>query len=115
MNDENPHDHSDDKNSSRKFGRRGFIITMGFGVAASALLRKLPGKPDTGISQAAGELVSFPPTSTSTTFPSSSASLNDSELVNEVETVFEKVISGGRVIDPDSGYDAVANLSLIHI
>ena len=53
---------SDEKTSSRKFGRRGFLITMGFGAAASALLRKLPGKPSTEISQTAGDLVSFPPT-----------------------------------------------------
>ena len=112
MNDENPYEQSDEKTSSRKFGRRGFLITMGFGAAASALLRKLPGKPSTEISQTAGDLVSFPPTSTSTTLPSSSVSLNDSELANEIETVFEKVISGGRVIDPDSGYDAVANIGI---
>ena len=112
MNDENPHGPSEEKPSSGKLGRRGFIITMGFGVAASALLRKLPSKTDTKISQTAAEKVSFPTTSTSTTLPSSSTTLNNSELPNEIQTVFETVISGGRVIDPDSGYDAVANIGI---
>ena len=112
MNDENPHGPSEEKPSSKKLGRRGFIITMGFGVAASALLRKLPGKTDTKISQTVAEKVSFPATSTSTSLPISSTSLNNSELSNEIQTVFETVISGGRVIDPDSGYDAVANIGI---
>ena len=112
MNDENPHNSSEEKPSREKLGRRRFIITMGFGVAASALLRKLPSKTDTKISQAAAEKVSFPATSTSTTLPSSSTTLNNSELPNEIQTVFETVISGGRVIDPDSGYDAIANIGI---
>ena len=73
---------SDEKTSSRKFGRRGFLITMGFGAAASALLRKLPGKPSTEISQTAGDLVSFPPTSTSTSLPVGNTKVRDGVFVS---------------------------------
>ncbi len=111
MNDESPPEQNEDDNPSKKFGRRGFIVTIGFGVAASALLRKLPGKAtDKEITQSAAERISFPPTSTTSTAPSTS--LSDPELPNETETVFEKVISGGRVVDPDSGYDAIANIGI---
>ena len=111
MDNENSSEQTEDNNSSKKFGRRGFILTVGFGAAASALLRKLPGKA-TGaeITQNAAEKVSFP--ATSTTSPSTTTSLSDSGLSNEIETVFEKVISGGRVIDPESGYDAIANIGI---
>ena len=43
MDDEQPSEHSENENSSKKIGRRGFIVTLGFGVAASAVLRKLHG------------------------------------------------------------------------
>jgi len=112
MNDEQSSKRSEDESSSKMIGRRGFIVTLGFGVAASALLRKLPGKSSTEISKVSSEGISLPSTTTSTSLPNISTSLNTEELPNKVETVFETVISGGRVIDPDSGFDGIANIGI---
>jgi len=112
MDDEQPSEHSENENSSKKIGRRGFIVTLGFGVAASALLRKLPGKSSEGIPKVSSEKISLTSTTTSTSLPKVSPSSNTEGRPNEIETVFETVISGGRVIDPDSGFDAIANIGI---
>ena len=85
---------------------------MGFGAAASALLRKLPGKSGEAIPEVSSEKISLTSTTTSTSLPKVSTSSNTEELPNEIETVFETVISGGRVIDPDSGFDGIANIGI---
>ena len=112
MDDKQSSEHSENENSSKKIGRRGFIVTLGFGVAASALLRKLPGKSSEGIPKVSSEKISLTSTTTSTSLPKVSPSSNTEGLPNEIETVFETVISGGRVIDPDSGFDAIANIGI---
>ena len=112
MDDKQSSENSENDNSSKTIGRRGFIVTLGFGVAASALLRKLPGKSSEGIPKASSEKISLASTTTSTSLPDVSTSLNNEELSNEIETVFETVISGGRVIDPDSGFDGIANIGI---
>ena len=112
MDDKQSSEHSENENSSKKIGRRGFIITLGFGAAASALLRKLPGKSNEGIPKVSPEKISLTPTTTSTSLPKVSTSSHTEELPNEIETVFETVISGGRVIDPDSGFDGIANIGI---
>jgi len=112
MDDKQSSEHSENENSSKKIGRRGFIITLGFGAAASALLRKLPGKSSEGIPKVSSEKISLTSTTTSTSLPKVSTSSNIEELPNEIETVFETVISGGRVIDPDSGFDGIANIGI---
>ena len=112
MDDKQPSEHSEKENSSKKIGRRGFIITLGFGAAASALLRKLPGKSSEGIAKVSSEKISLTSTTTSTSLPKVSTSSNTEEFPNEIETVFETVISGGRVIDPDSGFDGIANIGI---
>ena len=112
MDDKQSSENSENDNSSKMIGRRGFIVTLGFGVAASALLRKLPGKSSEGIPKASSEKISLASTTTSTSLPDVSTSLNNEELSNEIETVFETVISGGRVIDPDSGFDGIANIGI---
>ena len=112
MDDKQSSEHSENENSSKMIGRRGFIVTLGFGVAASTLLRKLPGKSSEGIPKVSSEKIPLAPTTTSTSLPDVSTSLNNEELSNEIETVFETVISGGRVIDPDSGFDGIANIGI---
>jgi len=112
MNDEQASGDSENEDPSKKIGRRGFIVTLGFGVAASALLRKLPGKSTEGTQKPSLEKISLNSTTTSTSLPDVSTSLSNEEMRDEIETVFETVISGGRVIDPDSGFDEIANIGI---
>ncbi len=64
MNDEQASGDSENEDPSKKIGRRGFIVTLGFGVAASALLRKLPGKSTEGTKKPSLEKISLNSTAT---------------------------------------------------
>jgi len=105
--------------------RRRLLIALGFGAANAALLRRLPAL-GTGRSTATGPQSSpstvAPATTTSTapatTTPSvteapAAAPVYDPEaLVDPAGHVFDLVITGGRVVDPATGYDAVAQVGI---
>jgi N-acyl-D-aspartate/D-glutamate deacylase len=101
--------------------RRRVLIGLGLGAASLGMLRRLPtGRTATPPSSAGPHpttTTSTPPGTTSTTtpgrpVPSVPPVLDDSLAVADDGHVHDVVISGGRVIDPDSHFDAVAHVGI---
>ena len=114
--------------SSKSVSRRRLMIALGFGAANLALLRKLPKVFKSSSSSSSSSSPVAVSASSTTTIPASTSSsttlISDLPPVFDANSVvdpqghtFELVISGGRVIDPESGFDGRAEigLSLIHI
>ena len=97
--------------------RRKVLFGLGFGAANLALLRHLTIRP-AGLSTTPAPAPSSVPATTSTTSPPATTTptvppvLDDSLEVATDDHVHDTVIAGGRVIDPDSGFDAVAHLGI---
>ena len=92
--------------------RRRFVIGLGFGAATLAFLRRLPGQPSTK----AGTAATVPAVPRSTTVPTTATpeilpSLDDAPPTT-ADQVHDVVVSGGRIIDPESGFDAVGHLGI---
>ena len=92
--------------------RRRFVIGLGFGAATLAFLRRLPGQPSTK----AGTAATVPAVPRSTTVPTTTTpeilpSLDDAPPTT-ADQVHDVVVSGGRIIDPESGFDAVGHLGI---
>jgi N-acyl-D-aspartate/D-glutamate deacylase len=85
--------------------RRRVVLALGFGALNAAALSQLPARgtsgprPILGDRPSTDELVAPP-------------SLADAGPEPAAGTTHELVISGGRVIDPDSGFDAIANVAV---
>ncbi|MEO2155508.1 MAG: hypothetical protein ABGY30_02695, partial [Acidimicrobiales bacterium] len=96
--------------------RRRFVLGVGFGAATIAFLRRLP--TPTGTAGTAGPTTlpavprssTVPPTPT-TGVPDVQPSLDDSG-VPPGDRVHDVVVAGGRVIDPETGFDAVAHVGI---
>lgn len=87
--------------------RRKLLLAGGFALANYAVLRKMGGKPGgtrparEGVTvEIAGERSVTPP------------QLVGGEAPPPVGHQFETVVAGGRVIDPESGYDAVSDVGI---
>lgn len=97
--------------------RRRVLLGLGFGAANLALLRRITKRPPRLSATPATTPVSTS-TTTSTTRPSATTApavppvLDDSVKVSTDDHVHDTVIAGGRVIDPDSGFDAVAHVGI---
>lgn len=96
--------------------RRRFVLGVGFGAATIAFLRRLP--TPTGTAGTAGPTTlpavprssTVPPTPT-TGVPDVQPSLDDSGVPPD-DRVHDVVVAGGRVIDPETGFDAVAHVGI---
>jgi N-acyl-D-aspartate/D-glutamate deacylase len=105
--------------------RRKLLLALGFGTATVGLSRRL-GTPTLGVAAGAGEGGSATPT---TSIPSAGASavagiaapgpapesvpvLDPAAEVTDPAHVYDVVIRGGRVMDPDSGLDAVLDVGI---
>ena len=94
--------------------RRKVLFGMGFGAANLAMLRQLGVSPEEFVTTpgASAESAAAPRVST-TVAP---AVEPPPSLANEVPPadthVYDRVISGGRVIDPESGFDAIADVGI---
>jgi len=107
----------------KSISRRRLMIALGFGAVNLGMLRKLPQifKPTPTIQTPSSTLAS-PATTTVTSAPSATTSSSlalelppvfDTDLVVDPEGhTFDLVISGGRVIDPESGFDAQAEIGV---
>jgi N-acyl-D-aspartate/D-glutamate deacylase len=102
--------------------RRKLLLALGFGAANLGLLRRLadPGG-STVVRSAAPAGTADVTTTTSTTVTGIGAPaaqlgpapvLDPAAEVVDPAHVFDIVINGGRVMDPDSGYDAIANIGV---
>ncbi len=95
--------------------RRKVLFGMGFGAANLAMLRQLGASPADFVTTpgaaadaASGDRVSTTLPPTVSTDPPSIAN----EAPPEDTHVYDRVISGGRVIDPESGFDAIADVGI---
>ena len=89
--------------------RRQLLVALGFGAASALALSKLPSSHKTGVTK-----VQDRPTQSSGARPGQPPTLAgaDPNAVPGADHVFDRVITGGRVIDPETGYDAVANVGI---
>ena len=92
-----------------RLSRRRLLLGGGF-VAVTAFTASRIGSSD-GIPPAATS-AGGAPDATTTTVPAGPASVAGAAPAPGPEHVFERVITGGRVIDPESGYDRVADVGI---
>ncbi len=94
--------------------RRRVLLALGYGGVNVALVRSFAGSSDGSVVAATdGESVATP----TSLVPDGSKleeppAIDDAVLKVGVDHVFETVILNGRVIDPASGFDAVANVGI---
>jgi N-acyl-D-aspartate/D-glutamate deacylase len=102
--------------------RRKLLLALGFGAANIGLVRQLGGSGGTRIT-AGAPAGSGSTSTTSTTLattgigapsatPGPAPVLDAAAQVTDPGHVFDVVISGGRVMDPDSGFDAIATVGI---
>jgi|TARA_B100001105_G_scaffold156904_1_gene126047 dihydroorotase len=96
--------------------RRRFVLGVGFGAATIAFLRRLPTPPDTAGAAGPTTLPAVPrpttvPPAPTTGVPDIQPSLGASEVAQDGR-VHDVVVAGGRVIDPETGFDAVAHVGI---
>jgi dihydroorotase-like cyclic amidohydrolase len=85
--------------------RRRLLLALGLGAGSAVALSKLPGTPRPTVTRVATREPSSPaqaPSVTGTVTTSAPAP----------DHVFDRVITGGRVIDPETRYDHVANVGI---
>ena len=106
----------DDDLRASAVSRRRFVLGVGFGAASIAFLRRLPGHPgDPGAAgpstvPAVPRSTTVPPTPT-TGMPDVQPSLDETVAAPD-DRVHDVVVAGGRVIDPETGFDAVAHVGI---
>jgi dihydroorotase len=92
--------------------RRKLLVACGFGAANAALVSLLglrPGAPrQMPARSGSSEVVNL----TSSVRAVSPPPLADAGQELPADHVYERVVAGGRVIDPDSGFDGVANVGI---
>jgi N-acyl-D-aspartate/D-glutamate deacylase len=87
--------------------RRRLLLALGFGAANAVVLSQLAGEPSRSPSVDGGSGGS-PASGDNETPPA----LDDAAPAPGADHVFDTVITGGRVIDPATGFDAVANVGI---
>jgi N-acyl-D-aspartate/D-glutamate deacylase len=88
--------------------RRKLLIGAGFGVANLAVIAKLATARDASTSSGKPPPVTVRGDRVAPQAPS----LTDSPVPPPAGHVFDRVIKAGRVMDPDSGYDQIANVGI---
>jgi N-acyl-D-aspartate/D-glutamate deacylase len=103
-----PSERSDPESSDEpeSAGRRRLLIALGFGAASAVTLSKLP----IGRRSSVGTVRERAQAPTSTTAAPVIGGAQASDIAPD--RVFDQVISGGRVIDPETGFDQVANVGI---
>ncbi len=87
--------------------RRRLLLTMGFGAANYGIARSLGGSLPAG-----GTVVATDATPAEPAAPLVAPALATAAEAPGADHVFDLVITGGRVIDPDSGFDAVVDVGI---
>lgn len=97
-------------------GRRRVVLGIGFGAALLALGRRLPGRPHTEVAASSSSpFASIPaaPRSTTTQTPDPTSTTTPEEPTTTLDNhLYDLVVAGGRVIDPETGFDAVAHVGI---
>jgi len=100
---------------SKSISRRRLLLAFGFGAANLGMLRKLPklfNSSSTTSTSGASTTISSTPSTTIFTSPELPPVFDVDSVVNPDGHTFDLVISGGRVIDPESGFDAQAEIGI---
>jgi N-acyl-D-aspartate/D-glutamate deacylase len=96
--------------------RRRFVLGLGFGAAMIAFLRRLPTPTGTAGTAGPTTLPAVPRSSTVPPPPTTGVSAVQPSLDRSVvapdDRVHDVVVAGGRVIDPETGFDAVAHVGI---
>jgi dihydroorotase len=116
--DPHPDPHPDADLRPDAVGRRRVVLGIGFGAALVALGRRLPGRPDPGVAGPTSDpatTIPAVPRSTSTRPPdptSTPAGAPDEPTTTVDDHRYDLVVAGGRVVDPETGFDAVAHVGI---
>ena len=100
---------------SKSISRRRLLLAFGFGAANLGMLRKLPklfNSSSTTSTSGTSTTISSTPSTTIFTSPELPPVFDVDSVVNPDGHTFDLVISGGRVIDPESGFDAQAEIGI---
>jgi N-acyl-D-aspartate/D-glutamate deacylase len=100
---------ADPPEGSSPISRRNLLLGAGFAAVNVAVIAKLAADRDHSPSSTPTSRVQVKGERTPPTTP---PSIEGAAASPSADHVFDRVISGGRVIDPDSGYDAVANVGI---
>lgn len=99
--------------------RRRLLVAMGFGAANYGLLRNLPADTPTSTtprnddqSAAATSDETEANADSSTPVPQQPPVVDATKAADSTNEVFDLVITGGRVVDPASGFDQIANVGV---
>lgn len=95
-------------NSPPSPDRRKLLIALGFGAVNALTLSKLK----TGATPSVTNVHERPSSPTPPSGPSDAAALADAPPAPGPDHVFERVITGGRVLDPETGYDRIAHVGV---
>jgi dihydroorotase len=89
--------------------RRRFVVALGFGIANAALLKRLPDRRRTPEVRQSALPAAAPTTSPP---PVKVPPALDATGVDGDDHLYDTVIAGGRVIDPDTGFDSLAHIGV---
>ena len=106
----------DDDLRASAVSRRRFVLGVGFGAASIAFLRRLPGHPGNPGAVGPSTVPAVPrsttvPPAPTTGMPDVQPSLDETVAAPD-DRVHDVVVAGGRVIDPETGFDAVAHVGI---
>lgn len=93
--------------------RRKLLITAGFVAANTIVLNRLGNDNLKKTTSAHDTANTTPAQSTQVRSADDPVSLADAEPPPPDGFIFDHAITGGRIIDPDSGYDAIANIGIV--
>jgi N-acyl-D-aspartate/D-glutamate deacylase len=88
--------------------RRRVLLALGFGAANAVALSKLGSSPGVGGARVSNVRDRVP----AATGPPTAAVLPDAPPEPPADHVYDVVINGGRVIDPETGYDRLAHVGI---
>jgi len=105
-------DGPDDDLRPEAVGRRRVLLGLGFGAGLVALGRRLPGRGTTAAAPAPTTTTTAAPRSTTTRAPDATTRTEPAPSTTVDDHLYDLVVEGGRIVDPDSGFDGVANVGI---
>lgn len=105
-------DGPDDDLRPEAVGRRRILLGLGFGAGLVALGRRLPGRGAPAATPAPTTTTTAAPLSTTTGAPATTTTTEPAPTTTVDDHLYDLVVEGGRVVDPDSGFDGVANVGI---
>ncbi|MBJ30799.1 MAG: aminoacylase [Acidimicrobiaceae bacterium] len=105
-------DGPDDDLRPEAVGRRRVLLGLGFGAGLVTLGRRLPGRGTPAAGPAPTTTTTSAPRSTTTRASDATTRTEPAPSTTVDDHLYDLVVEGGRIVDPDSGFDGVANVGI---